>query len=415
MESGVSGDRVPRGLGFPAGAAGPVFPQWTGMKSCLALLLALALLGGCAAPAVAPLQPQTLLHDAWFGAPTEAIDTDGLFALSEPMRRYLAHDIARELRSAGRQRGLIDALYRRGQLKLEYDATTRTAAQAFEARAGNCLSLVVMTAAFAKALDLDVTYQSVDIEDVWSRSGGIAFLNGHVNVTLGNRRTALPSTFDARQALLTIDFLPGADVAGRHTRPISEETVVAMYANNRAAEALADGRLDDAYAWARHAVLRAPDHTASVNTLAVVYLRHGDLPAAEAALQQALQAEPRSRQALANLAVVLDRLGRSAEAEATRARLARLEPYAPYRDFDLGLAAMQRGDYALAQALFAREVARAEDDSEFRYWLGIAQLRLGDVDAARHQLRLALDHSTRRGERERYAAKLERLQATPSR
>ena len=42
-----------------------------------------------------------------------------------------------------RRRALIDALYRPGALKLEYDAgTTRNAAQTFEARAGNCLLLV---------------------------------------------------------------------------------------------------------------------------------------------------------------------------------------------------------------------------------------------------------------------------------
>jgi hypothetical protein len=40
---------------------------------------------------------------------------------------------------------------------IEYDSTvTRTAAQTYAARAGNCLSLVIMTAAFAEELGLRV-------------------------------------------------------------------------------------------------------------------------------------------------------------------------------------------------------------------------------------------------------------------
>ena len=83
-------------------------------------------------------------------------------ALSDAVRDYAARQMHTLLRQRGPQQGLVDALYSKGQLKLEYDsAMTRNAAQAFEARAGNCLSLVIMTAAFAKHLGLPVRYQSV--------------------------------------------------------------------------------------------------------------------------------------------------------------------------------------------------------------------------------------------------------------
>jgi transglutaminase-like putative cysteine protease len=55
----------------------------------------------------------------------------------------------------------VQALYQPDQIRLEYDAAvTRNAAQAFEARTGNCLSLVIMTAALARELGLTVRYQS---------------------------------------------------------------------------------------------------------------------------------------------------------------------------------------------------------------------------------------------------------------
>ena len=140
------------------------------MNKWAALLLS-TLLAACAtAPAPQPNDP--LFRDSLFAAPSERIDARDVFALSPEMKDYLAVQIAPQLRIHGRQRGLIDALYNKTQLKLEFDsAMTRTAAQAFAARSGNCLSLVIMTAAFAKELGLSVRYQKVYVDETWSRSG----------------------------------------------------------------------------------------------------------------------------------------------------------------------------------------------------------------------------------------------------
>jgi Flp pilus assembly protein TadD len=376
------------------------------------LLLLCAALGACATlptPVAAP--PEPYFHDELFVAPAERIDAVDVFALSDAMKHYLQVDIARQLRTEGLSRGLINALYRRDQLKLDYDsATTRNAAQAFDARKGNCLSLVIMTAAFAKALGLQVTYQAVAIEETWSRSEGIAFLNTHVNLTLGPRGIHEKPGYDENR-LLTIDFLPAELILGYRTRQVSEDTIVAMYMNNRAAEALARGQIDSAYWWARAAITRAPELTSPYNTLGVVYLRRGDAQAADRVLSHVLQRDPRNLQALSNQATALDALGRTDESSALRVQLARLEPYPPYHFFRLGVAAMQRADYQTAKSLFEKEVARAGYSGEFHYWLGLANFSLGDVDGARKQLAIALENSTTHKEHALYAAKLDRLRS----
>ena len=101
-----------------------------------------------------------MFNDHLFVAATERISADDVFALSDEMKRYLDTEIAGQIRAKGSRQGLFDALYSKGQLKLEYDSVmTRNAAQAFAARSGNCLSLVIMTAAFAKEMGLPVRYQ----------------------------------------------------------------------------------------------------------------------------------------------------------------------------------------------------------------------------------------------------------------
>jgi tetratricopeptide (TPR) repeat protein len=376
-----------------------------------------AVLGACAAPPplLSPPSPAPLLRDELFAAPSEPIDASQVFALSDAMRRYLQVDIGRQLRTEGPALGLFNALYRRDQLKLDYEAAwTRNASQAFEARRGNCLSLVIMTAAFAKELGLEVTYQAVDTDDIWSRSDDLAFLNNHVNLRLGPP-PLMSRRYDVDTRTFRIDFLPAREMLGQRTREITEDTVVAMYMNNRAAEALAAGRIDDAYGWARAAVMRAPDFSIAYNTLGVVYLRHGALSAAEAVFGQLLEREPRDRQALSNLATVLDKRGRHDESRALRERLAQLEPEPPYHFFQLGLAAMQRGDHDAARRLFVKEVDRADYNSEFQFWLGLAHLRLGDVAEARRRFGIALRNSTTRADHDLYAAKLDRLRAHEAR
>src|SRR5690242_6212082 len=246
--------------------------------------IALAMLAACAAPSVAPPAPE-LFNDALFAPPSERINAADVFALSDAMRRY-AHDELLMSRKGPRQ-ALIDVMTQ-GDLRLEYDsARTRTAAQAFEARAGNCLSLVILTAALAKEVELSVQYNRALVADLWSRTGNVYFLNGHVNITLGKRFRDPPASYDSA-AYMTVDFLPAHDLRGLRREPLDEATIVAMFMNNRAAEALVSGRLDDAYWWARAAMQASPGFMGGYNTLGVIYVRRGELALAERLFRRVL-------------------------------------------------------------------------------------------------------------------------------
>lgn len=364
-----------------------------------------ALLGACAGPRLASQPPQSIFRDDLFNAPEERFGANNVFAITEPMRRFLASDIAPQLRRQGPLMGLIDALYRKRQLKLEYDSSmTRNASEAFEARAGNCLSLVIMTAAFAEELGLRVDFHEAGIEEMWSRNGNLLVGSGHVNVTIG---TWLNDPLDSvAENSLTIDFLPPDEIGGLRTRVIPEKTVVAMYLNNKSVEALVQGQLDDAYGWARAAIRQHPRFPNSYNTLGVVYLRHGDLDQAIHVFRYALEHGSESPVLISNLADALERAGNEAEASALRVYLAQLDPYPPYYFFDLGRKAMERGDYPMARTFFAKEVARADYNHEFHFWLAVAYYDLGDMDRARHQMLEAMERSPSRSDHTRYEAKL---------
>ena len=393
------------------------------MRSVLVTLVAAAglALAACATPPGQRLPaPETLFTDELFDAPTEVVGADRIFALSADMRRYAQTEMTPLIRKHGPQGALVEALYRNGYLKLEYESTvTRSAAEAFEARAGNCLSLVIMTAAFARELGLQVSYRSAYLEQTWSRKWDFLILNGHVNVTLAQRSVLARQTsgFGAHWSPydVTIDFLPQEDLRSLKTIEIPESLVVAMFMNNRSVEALVQGRLDDAYAWAREAVRADPSVLAAQNTLGVVYLRRGALEQAGAVFAHVLAADPKDTRALANLAEVASREGRGDEAARLRARLAQFEPEPPLHFFNLGMAAMQRDDFRAARDLFAKEAARRDASADAHYWLGVAHYRLGDIDRAARELSLAAEASPSRSERDLYSAKRDWLRANHAR
>jgi tetratricopeptide (TPR) repeat protein len=382
------------------------------MKFWLAIPI-LLLAQGCASTRTDAPAREALFRDTLFAAPTERIDASEIFAASQAMRDYVRHEIAALIESKGRQQGLVDALYSSNKLKLQYDAEkTRNASEAFDARSGNCLSLVVMTATLAKELGLQVRYQRVFTDDAWSRVGDLQFASGHVNLTLGRRNNdPRPLSTAAERNALTIDFIPPPPDKAVRAYSIPEETVVAMFMNNRAAEALAAGRIDDAYWWTRAAIRHDPEFLAAFNTLGVIYNRHGNAADSRRVLAYVLEREPSNVVSLSNLAIVMRGEGRAEEAQALTQRLAKLQPNPPFHFYDQGRAAMRTGDYAAARDFFVREVERDPNYHEFQFWLGTAYLLLGDPAAARRHLMIAVENSTTRGEREIYAAKLDRVRA----
>ena len=368
------------------------------------------LLPACAAfvPASEKAAP-VLLHDALFAAPERPVRPADVFAVSDEMRRYLVHEIGAAMEAKGRERGLYDALYSRNQLRLEYDAEmTRNASEAFAARTGNCLSLAIMTAAFAKELGLTARFNRVFSEESWSRSGDFYFASGHVNISLGRKHHDPRVLFQERH-VLTIDFIPSEKKPFAYE--VGEQTILAMYMNNRAAELLARGNVNDAYWHAREAIRADPRFTNSFNTLGVIYRRHGNLRESMAVLRFVLQQEPANAHAMANLVMVLQEAGRNAEADEVARRLAALEPNPPFHFFNLGMEAIRAGDFARARDLFKREIDRDAYNHEFHFWLAMAYYGLGDAASARKHVTTAMENSLTRSEHELYAAKLDRLRA----
>jgi Tfp pilus assembly protein PilF len=372
------------------------------------LAAVLLLLSACATTPLPEQVPPDLLP------PASAVlrSTDEAMALSPAMQRWLDNEIRPQARIYGARHALLTGLFNRGGLRVEYDsARTRTAADAFDDRAGNCLSLVLLTASLAKAMGLQVTYQTVDTGEGWSRSGEFVAYSGHINIVLGSGPVRRHTAGMTQDSTMVVDFLPPEDLLGHKMRLIDETTVRGMYLNNRAAEALADGRIDQASGWVRAALEQAPRFVPAWNTLAVIYRRQGDDGRAERALRQALAADPFNTRVMSNLVGLLQATGRESDAAPLRERLAWLEPQAPFAAFQRGLDQARAGQWQQARAAFEQELKRDPHYHELHWWMAQAAAQLGDLEAVRRHLKLARDNAPTPPQQSLYGAKLDRLRA----
>lgn len=368
------------------------------------------LLAGCAAaPAQLAAPERALFTDAAFKPPADMVTPEQLFALTPEMKAFANKLRQNLLGNVALHTALFEALRTRNNLRLEYDSEqTRTAAQAFEARSGNCLSLVLMTAAFARELGLPTNYQRITSDNSWSRSGSVYFSSGHVNLLLGKSGNEAPTSYD-RSNTVIIDFLSPPDAEKLPSELIPEKRVVAMFMNNRAAETLLQGKLDDAYWWARSAIEHDPGYLLAYNTLAMVYQKRGAMPQAERTLRFAHQHDPLNQVILANLADVAAATGKPEDAAKFKAELARLDPTPQFIYFHQGQQAMAQGDFRKARTMFARELKRAPHYHEFHFWMAKAAFALGDLEQANKHMELALSNSTTRDDTAIYAGKLAHL------
>lgn len=376
------------------------------------LLLGCILLSACATQTPQISVPYQVFNDRAFTPSEPPPSTETIFKANDEMRQFIAKEIVTQIRASSHQRALFNALYTKAQLKLEYDSSfTRNASETFSARSGNCLSLVIMTAALAKEMGLNVSYQSVVVPEMWSRSGALYFNVGHVNIVLGKRHFDDHSHFD-KNYQMTIDFYPPEETAGQRTTEITESTIVAMYFNNRAAESITEGKLDNAYQWAKAAITADPSFAAAYNTLAVIYLRHNDAAYAYGALTLALQLDANNKVAMSNMVQAMEETNRIAEAAQMKERLAAIQPFPPFHFFKLGLRAMEEQDYQMAKKWFQKELNRDPDYHEFHFWMGIAHLRLGELKQAEQHLMAAKSNSTSQKDHAIYSAKLDKIHAS---
>ena len=367
----------------------PVMPRRTARAVAVAALLA-----GCTTyqrfDSVAHLREQ---YAQRLGA-AAAAQLSVPFELDDAMRGALPKH--RHASPDRRLTQVMDLIFER--LAITYQlAPTRTAAEAFETRRGNCLSFVNLFVGLARASDLDPFYVEVVDYQKWSHQAGMVVSQGHIVAGM---------YLDGE--LQTYDFLPYRPKAYRDFNPIDDVQAAAHFYNNLGAEALLGGDIQEARRLIEIAAAIAPTFSKALNNLGVVRARSGDRAGAEEAYRQALVADPGNSAVMTNMARLLQQAGRGGEAEQMLSSIEAGNITNPYFFVYQADMALVRGDHKKALDLMAKALSLDSDNPEVHVGLVKVYMALGDTEKARHHLARALALDATNVEARRYATMLGR-------
>ncbi|GLP95644.1 tetratricopeptide repeat protein [Paraferrimonas sedimenticola] len=374
------------------------------MQKTLFLLL-LALLTGCAtAPAVQDSMVVPFVDSA-FTQEIPPPDRQQALHLTSEQSIQLKHAFSRDRKKLLAHEWLAQELSAKSGKFTYRDRLSALPNETYQAREGNCLSLVLLTSAMARELGVEVVYREVKVEPVWDRDSGYLLINDHINIELKPERRA--NTVLTSTQSYVVDFLPQRAIQGYRVNHINERELLSMLYNNLAAERLIDGELDAAYWLAKASLEQDPTFLPAVNTLALIYRRKGLEKDAEAAYRFAMAHDPKDLTSLNNFAVLLADQGRLEEwAQIHRTvELTRLRN--PYHYFDQAEAALAAQNYELAIHFYQKALDRADYRHEFHYGLAKAYAQSGEIARAKNSLDRALKFaSSDSANKKRYQSKL---------
>jgi len=298
-----------------------------------------------------------------------------------------------------RMKQLVFAVMGEGNFDLVYDEQTRTAAQTFNDRRGNCLSFTNMFIAMARYLEIHANYQEVDIPPDWSLAGDSFMFSQHINVLVdlggGERRVVDFNIYDFNVLY--------------ERRLISDERARAHYFSNIGVDLMMKGETTPAYLNFRQALMEDATFSPAWINMGVLHRREGYPNYAEASYNQALEVDSFNLNAMSNLANLYQEEGLTERAAFYTQKVESHRMNNPYYRYHLAQNAIIEGDYSAAIEHLQTAIRKRKDEDRFYFLMSLAYLMSGDKKAADVWMARAEEFAEDDADRDRYQNKMDRL------
>jgi Flp pilus assembly protein TadD len=318
------------------------------------------------------------------------------------MKQFLGENVGSDSDSLRQLQTLVRVVFHENALGFRYGTETRTAAETFRYRNGNCVSYTFLLIALARQLGLDARFREVEIAPTFSRTGNVVSVFGHVNVAvfIGNQ-------------IYVVDLFPRVNRILLGGQIVTDERALAHFYNNKGTAELFAGDTDAAIAAFRRALEMDPTLESAWANLGVACARAGDTVAAERAYLRSLELQPGDQAAMSNLSNLYVRLGRTREARLWHERARKFLLKNPYYHYDEGVRAEESGDYRRSIDYFRTAIRLKPTEHHFHFAMARAHMRLGEMAAVEKWLRSALKVATDDEVKRRYGEKLGLLASRP--
>lgn len=330
---------------------------------------------------------------------------DDIFSLTDPQKKhflaYYNRPDNQQLIENQRLSNYLEAFTN----NFNFRGETLMASEALVQKAGNCLTLAILTKALADLVGLETGFQHVHTAPVYSRVQNLLTLSSHVRTYVYEPNIVIPKGFTVFQRPhIIVDYFPQrSDIGGQL---ISDSDFVSRFYQNMAAQALANEEYDLAYSLIRAAMSLNPFNPESLNTLAVLFSRRGNSQQAELLYQFMLENTLATGIVVSNFVALLSSQQRSNEISVYADRIDSIEERNPYRWLDMAETAYASGHYMRARKYFGKSNSLAPYLHETQFGLAKTYYQLGELEQAERCLNKALALSYNLKNKRLYQAKL---------
>ncbi len=375
-------------------------------------------ISGCSnTPSLKPLKPiykPMFLDEKFKNFELVTIESEQyVFSLDDEMKDMVAKKLKTERDIKKRALKLVKHIFNNEGISLSYKSHANISArEAYHNHAANCLSLTIMAYALAKEADINVKFQQVKTPEYWVRNGQYNLLTGHVNLLVKDKHS-LGKTVVWGENDFQIDFDPQASKSTFKRVTIDKSTVLAMFYNNKGAQALVNADYLSAYGYFKAAALIAPDFSSTWANIGVLYKLTNHLEEAETAYRYAISIDNNNLTALENLAIILTQQQNIEEAQFIKRKLHLIRINNPYYYALLADEAYYRGQTKEAIKFYNKAIALERRAHEFYYGLAKVYYHSGDITLAKKALKKAITYNKTPNTEDVYIAKLNFLRRVP--
>ena len=301
---------------------------------------------------------------------------------------------------------LVDEIFSNENISLDYVyGANLTAKQTYHSGTANCLSLTILAYALATEANMDVKFQNIKIPEYWVRNKNYNMLTGHVNLLVSQKNNRDRKLLFSK-GTLQIDFDPNISKKHLPKKVIDKRRVLALFYNNKGAQALVDIDYNKAYAYFKAAAKVDPSHSNTWGNLGVLYRLSGKVNHAKLAYQHAVKLDKSNFTAKTNLSIIYRMEGKLNKADRIEKLLLSQRMNNPYYYALLADEAFYNHDIELAIKNYKKAIKLNKDVHEFYFQLAKVYFQSEQLTLARKTIKKAIELNKTPATENRYLAKL---------
>lgn len=329
-----------------------------------------------------------------------------IFAINDEMKLMVETRLKPEKDIRKRAVKLLEQIFSNDERSLDYEyGANFTAIDAYKNNQANCLSLTIMAYVLAKEAGLNVDFQDVNVPEFWVRNGQYNQLTGHVNLLI--KKPPHPNEVVVwGNDLIQIDFDPYVTKKQFTRNIIGKNTVLAMYYNNKGAQALVNLEYATAYAYFKASTLIDPAFSVGWGNLGILYRLTNQHDLAIKTYRYALTLDDKNFTAMTNLAFILKLNGENEEVKQIEELLHRKRINNPYYHALLADEAFFDGNNNAAIKHYKKAIKLNKGIHEFYYELARVYYKNNELELAKATMKKAISINKGEAVERQYIAKL---------